>query len=127
MARIPSTMYLLDGGGPDVPTTEQLAATLKSDIQASKTKSNDLLKEIAADKQAALDAKKAAETALIEATGAKTLAGAKIAAAKRDVSRNPAVVEANRALAAATAAANTARSQQYTGGGSAVDPNAAAN
>ena len=126
MARIPSTMYLLDGGATDVPTTEQLAATLKSDIQASKTKSNDLLKEIAADKQAALDAKKAAETALIEATGAKTLAGAKIAAAKRDVSRNPAVVEANRALAAATAAANTARSQQYTGGGSAVDPNAAA-
>jgi hypothetical protein len=119
-------MYLLDGGATDVPTTEQLAATLKSDIQASKTKSNDLLKEIAADKQAALDAKKAAETALIEATGAKTLAGAKIAAAKRDVSRNPAVVEANRALAAATAAANTARSQQYTGGGSAVDPNAAA-
>ena len=126
MARIPSTMYLLDGGATDVPTTEQLAATLKSDIQTSKTKSNDLLKEIAADKQAALDAKKAAETALIEATGAKTLAGAKIAAAKRDVSRNPAVVEANRALAAATAAANTARSQQYTGGGSAVDPNAAA-
>ena len=126
MARIPSTMYLLDGGATDVPTTEQLAATLKSDIQASKTKSNDLLKEIAADKQAALDAKKAAETALIEATGAKTLAGAKIAAAKRDVSRNPAVVEANRALAAARAAANTARSQQYTGGGSAVDPNAAA-
>jgi hypothetical protein len=126
MARIPSTMYLLDGGATDVPTTEQLAATLKSDIQTSKTKSNDLLKEIAADKQAALDAKKAAETALIQATGAKTLAGAKIAAAKRDVSRNPAVVEANRALAAATAAANTARSQQYTGGGSAVDPNAAA-
>lgn len=115
MARIPER--LLDGGGPDKPTTAQLAATLKSDIQTSRTQSDALLGQIAADKQAAVDAKKAAETALIQATGANNLEEAKTAAAKKDVSKNPGVIAANRALAAATAAANTAKSQQSSGGG----------
>jgi len=110
---------------PEVPTTEELAATLKQDAQTATQKSDVLLKEISADKQAALDAKKEAENALIAATGAKTLAGAKIAAAKRDVSRNPGVIEANKALAAATAQANKTAQQQYTGGGSVVDTGAA--
>jgi hypothetical protein len=65
MARIPER--LLDGGGPDKPTTAQLASTLKSDIQASRTKSDALLEQIAADKQAAIDAQKAADTALTQA------------------------------------------------------------
>lgn len=124
-SRLPREDRVAYADSPEVPTTEELAATLKQDAQTATQKSDTLLKEIAADKQAALDAKKEAENALIAATGAKTLAGAKIAAAKRDVSRNPGVIEANKALAAATAQANKTTQQQYTGGGSVVDTGAA--
>lgn len=124
-SRLPQEDRVAYADSPEIPTTEELAATLKQDAQTATQKSDTLLKEIAADKQAALDAKKEAENALIAATGAKTLAGAKIAAAKRDVSRNPGVIEANKALAAATAQANKTTQQQYTGGGSVVDTGAA--
>jgi hypothetical protein len=124
-SRLPQEDRVAYADSPEIPTTEELAATLKQDAQTATQKSDTLLKEIATDKQAALDAKKEAENALIAATGAKTLAGAKIAAAKRDVSRNPGVIQANKALAAATAQANKTTQQQYTGGGSVVDTGAA--
>ena len=100
-SRLPQEDRVAYADSPEIPTTEELAATLKQDAQTATQKSDTLLKEIATDKQAALDAKKEAENALIAATGAKTLAGAKIAAAKRDVSRNPGVIQANKAIAKA--------------------------
>jgi hypothetical protein len=103
---------------PEAPAVEGLAKsveTLRSDVSSRRSAIDLDLKQAAADKQAALDAKKAAEQALIEITGATTLAGAKNAAAKRDVSRNPAVIQANRALAEANARAQDLQGDGDTG------------
>ena len=104
---------------PEAPAVEGLAASveaLRGDTASRRAAANETIKQAAADKQAALDAKKAAEQALLQITGATTLAGAKAAAARRDVSRNPAVIEANRALAEAnTRAEDYGNKQDDTG------------
>lgn len=62
----------------------------------------------AAAKSAAAQAKKDAEAALLAATGKTTLVAAQKAAAAKDISSNPAVIAANKALAEANAAAEKA-------------------
>ena len=57
-SRLPQEDRVAYADSPEIPTTEELAATLKQDAQTATQKSNTLLKEIATDKQAALDSKK---------------------------------------------------------------------
>ena len=94
---------------------ESIATQLQDLLNASKTRQTTADADLKAAQEAkvqAQQAKKDAATALMQATGTRTLADAQKAAAAKDVSKNPAVVQTQKELAAAKKAEEDAKRKQ---------------
>ena len=94
---------------------ESIATQLQDLLNASKTRQTTADADLKAAQEAkvqAEQAKKDAATALMQATGTRTLADAQKAAAAKDVSKNPAVVQTQKELAAAKKAEEDAKRKQ---------------